>query len=142
MLEIRQEVAKSSVKKLAAMERCAGPDDRVRGQLAYYGASRTGRFAGRLVQPQNFPRPPGKDLQFDQASFTRYMLDVKNPDPDFVRAIWVGNPLANIAWTLRNCLIPGPGKAFVVRDSVADRGARDRLAGGPGGHPRCVRARR
>src|SRR4029077_11469666 len=46
VLEIRQEVAKSSIKKLDAMQRCVGPGDRVRGQLAYYGAFRTGRFAG------------------------------------------------------------------------------------------------
>ena len=120
VLEIRQEVARSSVKKLDAMLACAGPDDRVRGQLAYYGASRTGRFAGRLVQPQNFPRPPDpKAIQFDQAGFTRFMLQSVargGADSDFVRAVWAKSPLAAVAWSLRNCLIPGPGKAFVVRD--------------------------
>ena len=116
VLEIRQEVAKSSVKKLDAMIRCAGPGDRVRGQLAYYGAFRTGRFAGRLVQPQNFPRPPNpKEIRFDQKSFTRYLLG-GGPDPDFVRAAWAGNPLLNVAWSLRGCLIPAPGSSFVVRD--------------------------
>jgi DNA polymerase bacteriophage-type len=116
VLEIRQEVAKSSVKKLDAMERCAGPDDRVRGQLAYYGAFRTGRFAGRLIQPQNFPRPPNpKIIKFDQASFIRYMLRGA-PDPDFVRAVWAGKPLDAVAWSLRGCLIPAPGRVFVVRD--------------------------
>jgi DNA polymerase bacteriophage-type len=115
VLEIRQEVAKSSLKKLDAMERCVGPGDRVRGQLAYYGAFRTGRFAGRLVQPQNFPRPPHPSLKFDQASFVRYMLR-NDVDADFVRAAWVGNPLTNIAWSLRGCLIPAPGHVFVVRD--------------------------
>ena len=97
VLEIRQEVAKSSIKKLDAMERCAGPDDRVRGQLAYYGAFRTGRFAGRLIQPQNFPRPPNpKTIKFDQASFIRYMLHGA-PDLDFVRAVWAGKPLDAVA---------------------------------------------
>ena len=115
VLEIRQEVAKSSIKKLDAMERCVGPGDRVRGQLAYYGAFRTGRFAGRLVQPQNFPRPPDKTTKFDQASFTRYLLK-GSPDADFVRAVWAGNPLANVAWSLRGCLVPAPGRLFVVRD--------------------------
>ena len=111
VLEIRQEIAKSSLKKLDAMQRCAGPGDRVRGQLAYYGAFRTGRFAGRLIQPQNFPRPLIKDVN----SFTRYMLRTAKPDADFVRCVW-GNPLDAIATALRGCLIPTTGKAFVVRD--------------------------
>ena len=110
VLEIRQEIAKSSLKKLDAMQRCAGPGDRVRGQLAYYGAFRTGRFAGRLIQPQNFPRPLIKDV----ASFTRYMLR-QTPDADFVRCVW-GKPLDAIATALRGCLIPAQGKVFVVRD--------------------------
>ena len=110
VLEIRQEIAKSSLKKLDAMQRCAGPGDRVRGQLAYYGAFRTGRFAGRLIQPQNFPRPLIKDV----GSFTRYLLR-QTPDADFVRTVW-GKPLDAISSGLRGCLIPAPGKAFVVRD--------------------------
>jgi DNA polymerase len=114
VLEIRQEIAKSSLKKLDAMQRCAGPGDRVRGQLAYYGAFRTGRFAGRLIQPQNFPRPLIKDVN----SFTRYMLRSiaqGGPDADFVRCVW-GKPLDAVATALRGCLVPASGKAFVVRD--------------------------
>ena len=111
VLEIRQEIAKSSLKKLDAMLRCAGPGDRVRGQLAYYGAFRTGRFAGRLIQPQNFPRATIKDVN----SFTRYMLRTKTPDADFVRCVW-GKPLDAIATALRGCLVPASGKVFVVRD--------------------------
>ena len=111
VLEIRQEIAKSSLKKLDAMQRCAGPGDRVRGQLAYYGAFRTGRFAGRLIQPQNFPRATIKDVN----SFTRYMLRTKTPDADFVRCVW-GKPLDAIATALRGCLVPATGKVFVVRD--------------------------
>ena len=114
VLQIRQEIAKSSVKKLDAMQRCAGPLDRVRGQLAYYGAFRTGRFAGRLIQPQNFPRPLIKDVK----GFIRYMLQSiarGGPDAEFVRVVW-GNPLDAIATALRGCLVPATGKAFVVRD--------------------------
>ena len=109
VLEIRQEVARSSLKKLDAMERCAGPDDRVRGQLAYYGAFRTGRWAGRLVQPQNMPRPAIRDV----GAFIRHALS--GPDADWVRMQW-GPPLQATASALRGCLIPGPGKAFVVYD--------------------------
>ena len=81
------------------------------GQLAYYGAFRTGRFAGRLIQPQNFPRPLIKDVN----SFTRYLLRTKTPDADFVRCVW-GKPLDAIATALRGCLVPATGSAFIVRD--------------------------
>ncbi|MCM1508384.1 MAG: DNA polymerase [Ruminococcus flavefaciens] len=56
MLEIRQELGKTSTKKYDAITECVCPDGRVRGLLQYYGANRTGRWAGRLVQVQNLPR--------------------------------------------------------------------------------------
>ena len=56
MLEIRQELGKTSVKKYAAMETAVCEDNRVRGLLQFYGANRTGRWAGRIIQPQNLPR--------------------------------------------------------------------------------------
>lgn len=56
MLEIRQELSKTSTKKYDAMKIAMGDDDRVRGLLQFYGANRTGRWAGRLVQVQNLPQ--------------------------------------------------------------------------------------
>lgn len=56
VLEIRQELSKTSVKKYEAMVSAMGIDGRVRGLLQFYGANRTGRWAGRLVQVQNLPR--------------------------------------------------------------------------------------
>ena len=56
MLEIRQELSKTSTKKYDAMEAAMGKNDRVRGLLQFYGANRTGRWAGRLVQVQNLPQ--------------------------------------------------------------------------------------
>ena len=56
MLEIRQELGKTSTKKYNALEMCVCSDGRVRGLLQFYGANRTGRWAGRLVQVQNLPR--------------------------------------------------------------------------------------
>lgn len=56
MLEIRQELSKTSTKKYDAMEVAMGTEDRVRGLLQFYGANRTGRWAGRLVQVQNLPQ--------------------------------------------------------------------------------------
>ena len=56
VLQIRQELCKTSVKKYAAMEQCLCADGRIRGLLQFYGAGRTGRWAGRLVQVQNLPQ--------------------------------------------------------------------------------------
>ena len=56
VLEIRQELSKTSTKKYAAMDAAVCGDERVRGLLQFYGANRTGRWAGRLVQVQNLPR--------------------------------------------------------------------------------------
>ena len=56
MLEIRQELGKTSTKKYDAIEAAVCGDGRVRGLLQFYGANRTGRWAGRLVQVQNLPR--------------------------------------------------------------------------------------
>ena len=62
VLELRQQLAKSSVKKYQAMENAACKDNRCRGMFQFYGASRTGRFAGRLVQLQNLPQNHMSDL--------------------------------------------------------------------------------
>lgn len=72
MLEIRQELGKTSTKKYNALETCIADDGRVRGLLQFYGANRTGRWAGRLVQVQNLPRtythplPPARQLVKDR----------------------------------------------------------------------------
>lgn len=62
-LSLRQELAKSSVKKYTAMESVVCPDDRARGLIQFYGANRTGRFAGRLIQVQNLPQNHLPDLK-------------------------------------------------------------------------------
>ena len=65
VVELRQAGAKSSTAKLDAMEHAAGEDDRMRGLLVYHGAA-TGRWSGKLVQPQNFPRPVRKQAELDE----------------------------------------------------------------------------
>ncbi len=62
VLMLRGDLAKSSVKKYQAMRNVAGADERGRGLIQFYGAERTGRFAGRLVQVQNLPRNYLPDL--------------------------------------------------------------------------------
>lgn len=73
VLEIRQQLGKTSIKKYVAMKTAKGEGDRVRGLTQFYGANRTGRWAGRLVQMQNLPRNYLKTL--DEA---RYLVKAKN----------------------------------------------------------------
>lgn len=75
MLEIRQELGKTSMKKYDAIEECVCPDGRVRGLLQYYGANRTGRWAGRLVQVQNLPRTYTEPLELARQLVKRGQLD-------------------------------------------------------------------
>ena len=75
MLEIRQQLGKTSVKKYVAMDVARGEGDRVRGLTQYYGANRTGRWAGRLVQLQNLPRNYIKTLDY-----ARELVKAKNYD--------------------------------------------------------------
>jgi DNA polymerase len=111
VLAIRQKVAKSSVKKLQAMLNTVDDDGRVRGTLQYYGASRTGRFSGRLIQPQNFPRPPKGWNPLDAINA---ILDYGLRNEGI--GLFYGEPLSVVSACLRGCLIPSPGKHFMVFD--------------------------
>ena len=71
MLRLRLQMAKSSVKKYQAAERCVCADGRARGMFQFYGANRSGRWAGRLIQLQNLPQNHLPDL--DQAR--QYVID-------------------------------------------------------------------
>lgn len=68
-LILRQQLAKSSVKKYQAMQNCVCADGRAHGMFMFYGANRTGRFAGRLVQLQNLPQNHMDDLEQARRSF-------------------------------------------------------------------------
>ncbi len=108
VLELRQAAAKSSTSKLNAMLACVCADGRVRGLLQYYGANRTGRWAGRLVQVQNLPRPTTKRVP----QLIRMVLDGATPDE-------VGlfiNPLDAVASIIRGCFTAAPGKKFFQQD--------------------------
>ncbi|NMA84757.1 MAG: DNA polymerase [Epulopiscium sp.] len=62
VLTLRQQISKSSIRKYQTMENAIGSDNRARGMFQFYGANRTGRFAGRILQPQNLPRNNMPDL--------------------------------------------------------------------------------
>lgn len=111
VLEIRQQLGKTSIKKYVAMEAAMGMDGRVRGLTQYYGANRTGRWAGRLVQMQNLPKNYLKTL--DSARNL-----VKQGNYAGVRMIY-GNVPDTLSQLIRTAFIPSEGNKFVVADFSA-----------------------
>ena len=111
VLEIRQQLGKTSVKKYVAMATAKCEDDRVRGLTQFYGANRTGRWAGRLVQMQNLPRNYLKTL--DSA---RNLVKQKNYTA--VKALY-GNVPDTLSQLIRTAFIPSEGRKFVVADFSA-----------------------
>ena len=111
VLEIRQQLGKTSVKKYVAMENAQCRDDRIRGLTQYYGANRTGRWAGRMVQMQNLPRNYLKTL--DEARKI-----VKSGNYEGLRLIY-GNVQDTLSQLIRTAFIPSEGHKFVVADFSA-----------------------
>jgi len=101
-ISIRLSFAKASTAKLKAMKNCVGADGAMRGLVQYYGAMRTGRFAGRLVQPQNMPRPTIKQVENATAHLKAGMTTKS------VRTFY-GDPMEVVSSCLRG--------AFVARKS-------------------------
>ena len=110
-MALRKEIAKSSVKKYDAMLRSAGPDDHIRGCFQFYGANRTGRFAGRLVQLQNLPQNHMPDLAAARSL-------VRAGDAETVNLLYdsTSNTLSEL---IRTALVPEPGHRFIVSDFSA-----------------------
>lgn len=111
MLKLRLQMAKSSVKKYQAAERCVCPDGRARGLFQFYGASRTGRYAGRNIQLQNLPQNHISTL--DQAREL-----VKMGCFDMLESIY-GNTPDVLSQLIRTMLIPKEGCEFIVADFSA-----------------------
>lgn len=111
MLEIRQELGKTSTKKYDALETCISDDGRVRGLLQFYGANRTGRWAGRLVQVQNLPRtythplPPARQL-------------VKDRNIDGLRMMY-GSINDTLSQLIRTAFVATPGNVLIDADFSA-----------------------
>lgn len=111
MLEIRQQLGKTSVSKYVAMQTAKGEGDRVRGLTQFYGANRTGRWAGRLVQLQNLPRNYLKTLDY-----ARELIKQKNYNG--IRFLY-GNVPDTLSQLIRTAFIPSEGNKFVVADFSA-----------------------
>lgn len=110
-LELRQRLGKTSVSKYKAMLGCVCPDGRIRGLLQFYGASRTGRWAGRLVQMQNLPRNYIKELD--------YARELVRTGSVWELSFAFGNVPDTLSQLIRTAFIPAPGHKFVVADFSA-----------------------
>ena len=110
-LSLRQQLAKSSVKKYQAMQNAACRDNRCRGMFQFYGANRSGRFAGRLVQLQNLPQNHMEDLADARAL-------VRNGDFDALDMLYEDIP-DTLSQLIRTAFIPADGQKFYVADFSA-----------------------
>ena len=111
VLTLRLQVAKSSVRKYEAMLNSVCRDGRCRGMFQFYGASRSGRWAGRMIQLQNLPQNKLPDLDVARAL-------VKAGDEETV-ALLYGEVPAVLSELVRTAFIPGDGKKFTVADFSA-----------------------
>lgn len=111
VLEIRQQLGKTSIKKYEAMEAACCSDERVRGLTQYYGANRTGRWSGRLVQMQNLPRNYLGTLDCARKL-------VKSGNYEGVKLLYSNVP-DTLSQLIRTAFIPSEGHKFVVADFSA-----------------------
>lgn len=111
VLRLRLLMAKTSVKKYEAIDRSVCSDGRCHGLLQFYGANRTGRWAGRLVQVQNLPQNHIEDLELARDL-------VKNRQFDCIDLLYDSTP-GVLSELIRTAFIPKPGCRFIVADFAA-----------------------
>ena len=111
VLTLRQQLAKSSVRKYQAMEKTVCSDNRARGMFMFYGANRTGRFSGRNIQLQNLPQNHLPDLAEARAL-------VRSGDFDAVELLYEDVP-ETLSQLIRTAFIPRDGAQFLVADFSA-----------------------
>lgn len=107
ILEIRKSLSKSSTAKYQAFLDAAGSDDRIRGCFMYHGAG-TGRWSGRLIQPQNFPRGAFSDVEPCIDFFRKHDLESVK--------LFYGDPMVAASTCIRGMIVPAPGKDFICAD--------------------------
>lgn len=111
VLTLRQQLAKSSVRKYQAMEKTVCSDNRARGMFMFYGANRTGRFSGRNIQLQNLPQNHLLDLAEARAL-------VRSGNFDAVKMLYEDVP-DTLSQLIRTAFIPRDGAQFLVADFSA-----------------------
>ncbi len=111
ILRLRQQLAKSSVKKYQAMQASACADGRARGMFQFYGANRSGRWAGRIIQLQNLPQNHLSDLEEARSV-------VKSGDYELMNMLYEDVP-DTLSQLIRTAFIPRPRFKFIVSDFSA-----------------------
>ena len=111
ILKLRQQLAKSSVKKYQAMQNSVCADGRARGMFQFYGANRSGRWAGRIIQLQNLPQNHLPDLE-DARDI------VKSGDYELMNILYDDVP-DTLSQLIRTAFVPKPGYKFCVSDFSA-----------------------
>lgn len=111
VLSLRQQLAKSSVKKYTAMENAVCQDSRAHGMFQFYGANRTGRFSGRLIQLQNLPQNHMPDLAQARAL-------VRSGDYEALSLLYEDIP-DTLSQLIRTAFVPQDGRKFIVADFSA-----------------------
>ena len=111
MLELRQQMSKTSTKKYDALHAAVCDDGRVRGMLFYYGANRTGRWAGRIVQPQNLPQNHLPNL-----GYARELVKARDAE---LLGLNYGSIPDTLSQLIRTAFIPRKGKLYAVADYSA-----------------------
>ncbi len=111
VLSLRQQLAKSSVKKYAAMENAVCADGRAHGMFQFYGANRTGRFSGRLIQLQNLPQNNMGDLAEARAL-------VRSGNYEALSMLYEDIP-DTLSQLIRTAFVPQNGRKFIVADFSA-----------------------
>ncbi|MGX7139986.1 DNA polymerase [Facklamia languida] len=111
VLELRQELSKSSVRKYDAMKNVKGKDNRARGLIQFYGANRTGRYSGRLIQVQNLRRNNLKNLDLARSL-------VKNRDYETMEILYE-SPSDILSQLIRTAFIAKEGTRFIISDFSA-----------------------
>lgn len=136
-LTIRSLIGSASIKKLRRMDLCVAADGHCRGLLQYHGAG-PGRWSGRLLQPQNFPRGSldRSALALAGVGVEEIVEAIKTGDPDWVEMVTGYPAIEAVVSSLRNAIIADPDKAFVVGDfstvelrvNLALAGQEDKIA--------------
>jgi DNA polymerase bacteriophage-type len=114
ILRLRKEICRTSVKKFDSMKSCVCNDNRIRGLFQFYGANRTGRWAGRLVQVHNLPQNKVDFLD----NFRKYVRDNENFDINFIEKKF-GKVSELLPQLIRTVFIPRPNYKFIIADFSA-----------------------
>ena len=111
LVQLEDALAKTSVRKYEAMKNAVCRDGKLHGMLQFYGANRTGRWAGRLVQIHNLPQNHLEDLDEDRATVEQGLFDAF--------CMFSSNPADTLSQLIRTAFVAGQGKRFIVADFSA-----------------------